>query len=115
MEVVVMNRSIRLTMLSGFVLAFPLLTFGGQSTGMSVPTGAQNDVQNQYNVTRAVQWGKGTGMSRLTRTVPANSYRVQTAQEQGVVRASDYPASNATGFTKELISVQNPGDIAFRK
>ncbi len=109
-----MNRSIRLTMLSGFVLASPLLTFGGQSTGMPAPNGAQNDVQNQSGVTRAVQWGKGTGMSRLTRTVPANANRAQTAQEQGVVRA-DYPASNATGFANELVSVQNPSDTAFRK
>jgi hypothetical protein len=115
MEVVVMNRSIRLTMLSGFVLASPLLTFGGQSTGMPAPNAAQDNAQNQSSVTRAVQWGKGTGMSRLTRTVPADAYRAQTAQEQGVVRADDYPASNATGFANELVAVQNPSDTAFRK
>jgi hypothetical protein len=107
---------IKLTMLSAFVLASPLLTFGGQSTPMPTSNRAnQNDAQNQYAVTRAVQWGKGSGMSRLTSTVPANAYRAQTPQEQGVVRANDYPSPNATGFANDLIAAQNPGDTALRK
>lgn len=86
-----MKFPIRL-LLSAFVLASPLLIFGGQSAGIPAPNGiasSQDDLQNQYGVTRAVQWGKGTGMSRLTSTVPTNASRAQTAQEQGVVRAAD--------------------------
>lgn len=118
-----MKRFIRLTMPLVFVGVSSMLTFG-QSSGDPAPNGAlpQNDPGNQYDVTRAVQWGKGTGMSRLTNPVPSNAYRSKATEEteengiaRSTVRADDYPPPNATGFANELIFVQNPGDGAFRK
>ena len=70
-------RSIRTAVLSTLVLASPLLTVAGsQSTGMHVPS--QSEMQNRDGVTRAVQQGKGGGMTR-NQGVRANAYRSQTA------------------------------------
>lgn len=115
-----MRRFIKLNMFPALVLAGSMLTFG-QSSGSPAPNGAlpQDDPGNPGYVTRAVQWGKGTGMSRLTKGVHANAYRSETAEQERngrpAVRYDDYPPPDATGFPNESIYVQNPGDAAFRK
>jgi len=88
-----------------------------QSARSASPNGSlsQEDSGNQGGVTRAVQWGKGTGMSRLTRTPHVAENRDVTRQEREAVREDDSPAPSAAGFPNEVVFVQNPGDAAFRK
>lgn len=94
-------QSIRTAVLSTLVLACPSLTFAAnQSTGMHVPS--KSEMQNRDGVTRAVQQGKGSGMTR-TQGVRANAYRSQTAGESPTISVQ----SGAVG--------SKLGDIAFRK
>lgn len=94
-------RSIRTAVLSTLVLASPSLTVAAsQSTGMHVPS--QSEMQNRDGVTRAVQQGKGGGMTR-NQGVRANAYRSQTAGENPTVR----DASGGVGSKRS--------DTAFRK
>ena len=84
------SQSIRLTLLSGLVLACPLLTFAGsQSVGMHVPS--KSEMQDRTDVTRAVQWGKGTNMTR-NETVRANAYRSQTPNDSQTLKDKAAPA-----------------------
>jgi Protein of unknown function (DUF2756) len=93
-------QSIRTAVLSTLVLASPALTLAAnQSTGMHVPS--QSEMQNRDGVTRAVQQGKGSGMTR-SQGVHANAYRSQTAAESRT--SSDRSAVGS-----------KPGDTAFRK
>lgn len=115
-----MERFIRLSLLSASFVVSSVLAFG-QYSGSPAPNGAlpNSDPGNQGYITRAVQWGKDTGMSRLTtKTAPAATCQWRTAQEErveGPALCADYPPANATGFANEMIFVQNPGDAAFRK
>jgi hypothetical protein len=94
-------RSIRMAVLFSLVLASPSLTFAGnQSTGMRVPS--KSEMQNREGVARAVQQGKGSGMTR-SQGVRANAYRSQTAGESPAV--SDKSAAMSS----------NLGDTAFRR
>ncbi len=110
-----MKHFARFSLLPVFA-ASAMLAFG-QNSGSPAPNGAlpENDPGNQGVVTRAVQWGKGTNMSRLEKKVPANAFRSEIVSDQGAVRVEQYSATYGPGFPNELIRVQNPGDAGFRK
>jgi hypothetical protein len=94
-------QSIRTAVLSILVLASPSLTLAAdQSTGIQVPN--QSEVQNRDGVTRNVNQGKGSGMTR-NQGVHANAYRSQTAAESPAINEQ----SGAAGSTS--------GESAFRK
>jgi hypothetical protein len=87
---------IKATLVSAFVLASPMLSFaGGQPAKMH-----KNDTQDRTGVTRAVQQGKGSGLTR-NEGVHANAYREQTPAESQVVKEQSNPG--------------RPIDTAFRK
>jgi hypothetical protein len=95
------SPSIRLTLFSGLVLACPLVTFaGGQSVGMRVPS--KSEMQDRTGVTRAVQQGKGTVITR-NQAIRADAYRSQTPEDSRKIR--DNPTSAGPNW----------GDRAFRK
>jgi len=78
-----MKLSIRVTALSTLALAGSLLTFAG---GQKPIRPSRSEAQDVQGAARAVQQGKGTGMSR-NQTVPANAFRAQTAQDSQAVRS----------------------------
>jgi hypothetical protein len=86
------SRSMRVALLSAFVLTSPLLTFaGGQPAKVRMPS---KETQNPAGVTQAVPQGKGTGISR-NQGVRANAWRLETAEdgpalkdESGAVRTN---------------------------
>jgi hypothetical protein len=86
---------IKIALIAVIALTNPLLTFaGGQPAKMR--TLGRNEAQNFAGAARAVQPGKGTGISR-DQIVRPNADRVQTAKDNSIaVRA-------------------NPGDSAFHK
>ena len=58
------SRFIRMTVVSAGLLAIPALTFaGGQPAKVRMPGKAEG--QDRTGITRAVQQGKGTGVSRM--------------------------------------------------
>jgi hypothetical protein len=93
-------RFIRVATLPTLVLASSLLTFAGDQPG-NANTPAKDEIQDRTGVTRAVQQGKGGGMSR--NTVRANAYRSQTAEDSVALK-------DESGSVRS-----NRGDIAFRK
>jgi len=48
---------------------------------------SKSETQDRTDVTRAVQFGKGTGMTR-NQGVQANAYRFQTAVDNATVKSS---------------------------
>jgi hypothetical protein len=66
-----------------------MLAFAGNQTPIH-PT--RTEAQDVQGATPAVQYGKGTGMTR-NQTAPANANRVQTAQDSGKVRTDADPAT----------------------
>jgi hypothetical protein len=66
------------------VLTSPLLTLGSSRPPVRAPK--NSEVEAQEGVTRAVQQGKGSGMTRNDRTPRVNAYREQTPQESNVTR-----------------------------
>jgi hypothetical protein len=96
------SPSIRLTLLTAVVLTSPVLTFaGGQPAKVRTLTKAE--MQDRTGITRAVQQGKGAGMSLSQTVIRANAYREQTPAESASMKA-DPPAAHS-----------NLGDSAFRK
>lgn len=94
-------QTIRTAVFSALVLVSPSLTFAGnQSTGMRVPS--KSEMQNRDGVTRAVQQGKGNGMTR-NQGVRANAYRSVTAGERSAI-------IDKSGAVRSTL-----GDTAFRK
>jgi hypothetical protein len=78
------SPSIRLTLLSSLVVACPMLTFAGsQSVGMHVPS--KSEMQDRSGVTRAVQQGKGTAITR-NQVIRANAYRSQTTEDSRTLK-----------------------------
>jgi hypothetical protein len=71
------SRSVKVAVLSAFVLTSPLLVFAAGQPKVR-PLG-RSEVQQPDGVTRAVQQGKGAGMTRNRVAIPANSNRLQTA------------------------------------
>lgn len=70
------SRFVRVALLSAVVLASPLLTFAGNQP--KIHKYSKEEAQDRTGITRAVQQGKGTGMSRSEGTIRANAYREQT-------------------------------------
>ncbi len=71
------SQFVRVALLSAVVLTSPLLMFaGGQPAKMHKYT--KEDAQDRTGVTRAIQQGKGGGMSLSDRTIRANAYREQS-------------------------------------
>jgi hypothetical protein len=67
-----MKSQRRMTIVAAALLSIPALTFaGGQPAKVRMPGKA--DVQDRAGITRAVQQGKGTGMSRRQTANRANS------------------------------------------
>jgi hypothetical protein len=92
-----MKRSIGLTMLSAFILAGPTLTFAG---GQPKVLRSTNEAQYVKGATRAVQQGKGSGMS-CNQTVTANAYRAQTDTDSAPLRNGAAPMHwDEAGFCK---------------
>jgi hypothetical protein len=79
-----MSRSIRVALLSAVVLASPMLSFAGGQPPVS-RTPSKSEAQDRTGISRAVQQGKGTGMTRV-QGVQANASRSQTASETQVAK-----------------------------
>jgi hypothetical protein len=69
----------KLALVSTFVLASPLLTFAGGQPAKMRPY-SKEEMQDPTGITRAVQQGKGSGMTRSEVQIRANAYRSQTAE-----------------------------------
>jgi hypothetical protein len=88
------STSIRVMLLSAFVIASPLLTFAGDR---AVPPSGKDHLQDRTEIGRALQQGKGTGMSLSRVVIHANASRVQKADEKSVVKDQPvFPRSNLT-------------------
>jgi hypothetical protein len=88
------STSIKVMLLSAFAMASPLLTFAGDR---AVPPSGKDHAQDQIEISRALQQGKGSGMSLSQGVIRANANREQTAKDQSVVRAQPvFPRSNLT-------------------
>jgi hypothetical protein len=75
------SQTMKLALVSVFALASPLLTFaGGQPKVRWV---SKEEAQDRSGITRAVQQGKGSGMTRSDVAIRANAYRSQTPEESG--------------------------------
>jgi len=100
-------RTIKMTLLSAVALAGSLLAFtGGQPAKVSTPP--KQDTQDSTGIPRALQQGKGTGMSLSEKVISANAYREQTPAESAVARDS---ASRDQGGAPQ----PRWSDTAFRK
>jgi hypothetical protein len=93
-------RLIRLGLLSAVVTTSPLLTFAGSQP--KIHTYSKAETQDRTGIARAVQQGKGTGMSRSDGTIRANAYREQTTEQSSVatVQPLAQPKTGDTAFTK---------------
>jgi hypothetical protein len=86
---------VKVMLLSAFVMVSPLLTFAGDR---AVPPSGGDHAQDTTVIGRALQQGKGTGMSLSRMVIHANANREQTADEKSLVRAQPAaPRSNLTG------------------
>ena len=95
------SRSIRVALLSAFVLTSPVLTFAGGQPA-KVRMFSAPETQNPADVSRTLQQGKSRGITR-NQEVRANAWRLQTAEDGPALRAE----SDATH--------PNWSDTAFRK
>ena len=94
------SMSIKVMLLSAFAMASPLLTLAGDR---AVPASGKDHVQDRTEIGRALQQGKGSGMSLSQVVIRANASRAQTAEEKSVVREQPVaPRSNLsyTAFHK---------------
>jgi hypothetical protein len=94
------STSVKVMLLSVFVMAGPLLTFAGDR---AVPPSGKDHVQDRTEIGRALQQGKGAGKSLSQVVIHANASRVQTADEKSVVK--DQPVAPRSNLT----------DIAFHR
>jgi hypothetical protein len=97
-----MSRSIKVALLSAFALMSPFLTFAGDQPGQ-MHRYSNSEIENRDGVTRAVQQGKGAGVSRNQLVLRGNAYRSETPEESSALRND----SDVAG--------PNWGDSAFRK
>ena len=79
-------QPVRTVVLTALVLASPVLSYAGGQNRI-YPTPSKRDTQDRSEVTRAVQFGKGTGTTRNDRTLSGNAYRSQTAADNGTVKS----------------------------
>jgi len=63
----------KVAVLAALILTSPLLSFAGSQA--VVRTSSKSEMQNRADVTKAVQQGKGTGMTRKSVAVTFNSPR----------------------------------------
>jgi hypothetical protein len=71
------SQSVRVALLSALMLTSPLFTFAaGQSR---VHAASKSDIQQPVGAPQAVQFGKGTGISRNQPVTPENTLHLQTA------------------------------------
>jgi hypothetical protein len=82
------------------VLTSPVLSFAASQRLIRVPS--KEEVQDRSGMTRAVQYGKGTGVTR-NQELGANAFREQTPAESQVVKQQPKP------------EYSNLGDRALRK
>lgn len=94
------SGSIAMAVLMAVAMASPSFAFGGQKARGDAPTA--NEAQDRTAVARAVQQGKGGGLTRND-TLRGNAYRSQTGQEAAAVA----PSASRPG--------PNWDDSAFRK
>ncbi len=79
------SKSIRVSTLSALVAASAAFTFAGSQSGqMRVPTKAE--MQDRSGITRAVQQGKGTLITRNDRAFAASAYREQTTRDSAKLK-----------------------------
>ena len=79
------SRFNRVAVLTALVLTSPLLSLAAGQPKVRPVT--KSETQDRADVTRAVQFGKGTGMTR-NQGVQANAYRSQTAADSATVKSS---------------------------
>jgi hypothetical protein len=94
------SQSVRIALLSALILASPVISFGAGQHLIRVPS--KDEAQDRSGVTRAVQYGKGTNMTR-NEGVRANAFRSQTPEESQVVKnqpKSGWPKWSDPGFRK---------------
>ena len=71
-----------MALLSAVVLTSPLLTFAGGQP--KIHKYSNEEAQDRTGISRAIQQGKGTGMSLSDSTIRANAYREQTTEQRPV-------------------------------
>jgi hypothetical protein len=94
------STSIKVMLLSAFAMASPLLTLAGDR---AVAPSGKDHAQDRAEIGRALQQGKGAGMSLSAVVIRADASRVQTAEEKLVVKKQPAaPRSNLsdTAFHK---------------
>jgi hypothetical protein len=94
------STSIKVMLLSAFAVASPLLTLAGDR---AVPPSGKDHAQDRIEIGRALQQGKGSGISLNQVVIRANASRVQTAEEKSVVKEQPVaPRSNLSdpAFTR---------------
>jgi hypothetical protein len=95
-------QSFRVAVLTASILVSPMLSFAGSQPKLR-PEPTQSEKQDRTGITRAVQQGKGTGMTRNDVYLNANANRLQTPEDsQGLRDQSGLAHPNWT-------------DAAFRK
>jgi len=94
------SKSVRIALLPALMLMSPVIGFAGGQHLIRVPS--KDEAQDRSGITPAVQYGKGTGMTR-NEGVRANAYREQTPAESQVVK------------DQAKAGQSKPDDTAFRK
>jgi hypothetical protein len=85
-----MKSQLRVALLSALALTSPSLSFAAGQHLIRVPS--TDEAQDRSGVTRAVQFGKGTGITR-NEGVRANAYREQTPAESQVTKGQSKTGS----------------------
>jgi hypothetical protein len=93
-------QALRTAMLATMVLVSPAVSLAAASGKVGIVRRAE--APNPADLTKAVQFGKGTGMTRNDQTLKGNAFRSQTDQDRGAVRSNSDRRPNS-------------GDFAFRK
>jgi hypothetical protein len=95
------SQFVRVALLSAVVLTSPLLTFAGSQP--KIHKTSKEEAQDRTGITRAIQQGKGSGMSLSDNTIRANAYREQTTEQRPVASVQRLPGqvkSSDPAFTK---------------
>jgi hypothetical protein len=82
-------QTVRTAVLTALVLASPVLSYASAPTKVGIV--AKAEAPNPADVTKAVQFGKGTGVTRNEKTLSGNAYRSETAQDKGAVKSAQRP------------------------
>jgi hypothetical protein len=91
------SRFVKFAAVSGFVLLSPVLTFaGGQPKVQRTPS--KEELQDRTGIARAIQQGKGGGMSLSNAALNANAFRSQTPAESALLK-SDPPRAQRPNYS----------------